>query len=67
MIESEAEVKTIPPLLHSIRAACEVLGGVGRTTLYREIEAGRIKTVHIAGRAFIAQAELERYVAEMSA
>ena len=67
MTDSEAEVQTVPPLLLSIPAACEVLGGVGRSTLYVEIAAGRIRTLKIGARAFIAQAELERYVAEMSA
>lgn len=66
-MQTEAEVRTTPPLLHSIPAAGKVLGGVGRTTIYAEIKAGRLKTVHIAGRTFIAQAELERYVAEASA
>lgn len=67
MTDSEAEVKAIPPLLLDIRAACEVLGGVGRSSLYVEIAAGRIKTVKIGARAFIARAELERYVEAMSA
>lgn len=56
-----------PPLLHRIEEAARILGGIGRTTMYAEIKAGRLKTVKIAGRSFIAQAELERYVLAASA
>lgn len=56
-----------PPLLHRIEEAGRILGGIGRTTVYAEIKAGRLKSVKIAGRSFIAQAELERYVEAASA
>lgn len=66
-MDTEAQPQPFRPLLLSIPAACEALGGIGRTSLYAEIGAGRIKSVKIGKRAFISSAELERYVAEASA
>lgn len=66
-VDTEAQPLPIRPLLLSIPAACEALGGIGRTTLYAEIGAGRIKSVKIGNRAFISSVELERYVAAVSA
>lgn len=42
--------------------ACALVG-IGRSTLYRLIESGKIRSVHIAGRHLVPRAELERLVA----
>lgn len=55
------------PFLHSIPEASKRLGGLSRSIIYLEIKAGRLRTVKIGGRTFIAEAELARYVAELSA
>ncbi|RIK16416.1 MAG: ethanolamine utilization protein EutA [Acidobacteria bacterium] len=51
-------------LLHPIPDAATVLG-IGRSTLYELIAAGKIRTVKIGRRTLIAQDELERYVREL--
>lgn len=60
-------ISTEAPLLRPIPEARMRLGGIGHTTIYNEIKAGRLRTVKIGGRTFIAEAELARYVAELSA
>jgi len=52
----------VAPLLHSIPEAQAMLGGVSRSTLYVEIQAGRIAVVKLGRRTYIAHDELERYV-----
>lgn len=51
-------------LLHPIPDAAQVLG-ISRTTIYELISAGALKPVKIGRRTFIAQEELERYVASL--
>jgi excisionase family DNA binding protein len=70
---SFAEVKKVPnqtetlsastPLTHQINAACGRLG-VGRSTLYKMIKAGDIRTVEIAGRVLVPESELQRVLAQ---
>lgn len=55
------------PLLHDEESARYMLGNVGRSKLFEEIQAGRLRAVKIGRRTFIAQAELERYVAALVA
>jgi excisionase family DNA binding protein len=59
-------VKPQPLLVPVYPEAAQALGGLSRSKLYTEISAGRLKLVKIGRRAFIAQAELERYVAALS-
>lgn len=49
------------PLLHPIRSVERKLG-IGHTTVYEEIKAGRLRVVKIGRRTFVKHAELERYV-----
>ena len=49
------------PLLHDIPTAAEMLG-LGRTTVYEEIKAGRLSIVKIGRRTMIKHSELERFV-----
>ena len=54
------------PLCFRIDDACRALG-IGRTALYAQIAAGRLKAIKIAGRTLITRAEIERLIAEASA
>jgi len=45
--------------------ACALIG-IGRSTLYRLIDSGKLKTVHIAGRHLVPHAELQRLANEGS-
>lgn len=53
-------------LLHDIPETLELLGGMGRATLYVEIGSGRIATVKIGRRTYIAHDELQRYVRSLA-
>jgi excisionase family DNA binding protein len=48
-------------LLYDIREACRLLGGIGRSTLYKAIQHGRLKPVKIGARTMLPRAELERF------
>lgn len=52
------------PLLYSINGACSALGGMGRTWLYEQIKAGRVRTVKLGARTMIPAAEIEALIAE---
>ncbi|WP_036212698.1 helix-turn-helix transcriptional regulator [Novilysobacter arseniciresistens] len=54
------------PLAHRIPDACQRIG-LGRSSLYELIKAGRLKTVRIAGRTLVPESELQRLVAEAEA
>ena len=57
---------SLEPFSYRIDDACRVLG-IGRTALYAQIAAGRLKAIKIAGRTLITRAEIERLIAEASA
>ncbi|MGB4777437.1 hypothetical protein [Microbacterium sp.] len=63
----EQATPTIAPLLYDEENARHMLGGIGRSKLFEEIAAGRLRAVKIGRRTFIAHAELERYVAGLYA
>ena len=48
-------------LLFRVNEACSLLG-IGRTSLYKEIASGRLRTVRAAGRTLLARPDLEAYV-----
>jgi excisionase family DNA binding protein len=54
-------------LLHPIPEAADVLGGMGRSTLYEKIAQGEIATVKVGRRSYIAHDELERFVRALTA
>lgn len=54
------------PLANTIAVSAARLG-VSRTTLWRMVCGGAIKTMKIGHRNMIAEAELQRYVAERMA
>jgi hypothetical protein len=43
----------VPPLAHTIPAACARLGGISRSSLYNMIKAGRVRTIEIGGRTTV--------------
>lgn len=55
----------LQPLLNRIEHAAARLGG-SRSWLYREIAAGRLTVVKIGTRTLIAEAELQRFAAELA-
>lgn len=57
---SAPPVPAVPPLLYRVDAAARALG-VGRSTLYAEIAAGRLRACHIGRRTLIHAADLEAF------
>ena len=53
-------------LLFRVNEACSVLG-LGRTSLYKEIAAGRLRVVRAAGRTLLARRDLDEYVETLRA
>jgi excisionase family DNA binding protein len=52
-------------LIYPIAEACELLGGIGRTTLYEEAKNGRIRFTKIGSRSFVSHDEIEAYLANL--
>lgn len=55
----------LQPLLNRIEHGAARLG-VSRSWMYREIAAGRLTVVKIGTRTLIAEAELQRFAAELA-
>lgn len=53
----------VHPLAHRVEDACRMIG-VGRTSLYRLISQGKLRTIRIAGRTLVSHREVERLIAE---
>ena len=58
---------TMTPLLHTISGVQERLGGISRTSVYRLLGSGDLRSVHIGKRRLITEDELRRYVATLTA
>ena len=56
--------KTTGKLLFSVKEFCEIVG-IGRTTFYQEVKAGRIKAKKMGRRTLITKSELERFIEEL--
>ena len=54
-------------LLYSIRDGRRILGGIGRTTVWRMINAGQLETVKIGGRTFLKAESVRRAAADGAA
>ncbi|HEY4189342.1 MAG TPA: helix-turn-helix domain-containing protein [Candidatus Limnocylindrales bacterium] len=52
-----------PERLLSIADAAEHLGGIARSTVYRELEAGRLRSVRVGGRRLIPASAIADYAA----
>jgi predicted DNA-binding transcriptional regulator AlpA len=46
-----------------VNEACEAFGGVSRDWIYRQFREGRIHSVKIGGRRFVAAGEIARIAA----
>lgn len=51
-------------LLYTIDDARRALGGIGRSTLYRLIDAGKVERVKFCGRAYLKVESVQRLIAE---
>jgi excisionase family DNA binding protein len=51
------------PRARRVNAACASLG-IGRTTLYKLANDGKIKLVHVLGRTLVPESEIERLASE---
>ena len=56
--------KTTGKLLFSVKEFCEMVG-IGRTTFYQEVKAGRIKAKKVGRSTLIPKSELERFIEEL--
>lgn len=56
--------KTTGKLLFSVKEFCEIVG-IGRTTFYQEVKAGRIKAKKMGRSTLIPKSELERFIEEL--
>lgn len=54
-------------LLHPIPDACQLLGGMSRSTFYEHVQADKIAVVKIGRRTYVAHDELERFVRQLVA
>ena len=52
-------------MLHNIEDTREILGSVGRTTIYELINEGALKRVKIRSRSFITDKSIQAYVGEL--
>lgn len=59
-------MSTTERVAYSIPEAAELLG-VGRTTLYAEVAAGRLATVTIGRRRLVTRDAIDAYLAGLSA
>lgn len=55
------------PRLYSVPDACAALGGMGRSWLYEQIKAGRIRAVKLGARTLVPAGEIDRLIAEAEA
>ena len=54
-------------MLYSIPEARQQLGGMGNSTFYAKIATGQIRPTKIGRRTYVSAAELERFVASLTA
>lgn len=57
------EPTPLPPLVHHVNAAAARIG-VSRRKFYELVACGCVRTLKIGGRTVVAEAELQRVVAE---
>lgn len=48
--------------LYPITEAAQILGGIGRTSIYELLKAGELQRAHIGRRSFITADSLQSYV-----
>lgn len=52
---------------YSVKTACQRLGGISRSTLYRKIECGELAAKKLGGRTVLMAADVDRYLASLPA
>ena len=52
-------------LLYPIDEACEMLGGLSRSTIYAMIRSGQINAVKVGARSFITADELDEFICSL--
>ncbi len=58
---------TREPLLYDVPTASRLLGGLGRTSVYKLMQEGQLRAIKIGKRTFLTDAELKRYVDSLQA
>jgi len=58
-IQSVSSAQLLPRLAYSL-SECEILSGLSRSSLYRLMAAGQLRTVKRGDRRLVPSAELER-------
>lgn len=49
--------------VHSVDAACELLGGISRSTFYRLVREGQLRTAKVGGRRFVSDEAIREWIA----
>lgn len=60
MVKQVTEPANIAPLLYSVPAACARLGGVGRSWLYEQMKAGRVRVRKLGRRTMLLAEDVDR-------
>jgi excisionase family DNA binding protein len=63
-VEQKTQKETVcalPPLAHSVKQACHLLG-ISRSTLYLEAARGKLRLVKVAGRTLVPASEIARLI-----
>jgi excisionase family DNA binding protein len=62
--EVARQTAPLPDRLLSIEEAAQHLGGIARSTVYREIGAGRLRTIKVGSRRLVPSSALVDFIEE---
>jgi excisionase family DNA binding protein len=62
----EAPHRSPHRLLYDIAEARQILGGIGRSSIYKLIQAGKLKSVKVGSRTMLTGDELERFARSLA-
>jgi len=62
MTEMNTEQAEFRPRAYSIKEACELLGGISRSTIYRYEKDGAIQMTKLGSRTVVMEAEINRFL-----
>lgn len=62
MIGSPTQYEIPTVRIIDVPGACGLLGGIGRTTLYRLFDLKAVDRVKVGGRTFVTLASIDRYL-----
>jgi excisionase family DNA binding protein len=60
--EGASGARAVSDALLDVAQTCEYLGGIGRSTLYRAVQRGRLRIVKVEGSTRFRRSELDRYL-----